>query len=256
MLNHRSGMLGLAGAGFSPSTTSDRNRGRVRWWRSEVFIHRYRTLEFAYLAVLGHTDGDFTAGIRRKRCGGAAGRVGWPSGARYIALDQDRNLGPGHGARRIYKSDDSPIAVLVVPTKMKNWPSPAVPEVNNWADAERESYDSPPACRVVRFTLRRLRALTVGPDLVGHVHQRVAMPLVGATRARLRERASTPATPVTVNGETEDVVGAGLVVLQPVQRATSTRARICRGTRVVRSGAAPPLSGRRRPDLFLGDFTR
>jgi acetate kinase len=32
-----------------------------------------------------------------------------------IVLDRDRNLGAGNGARRI-SADDSPIAVLVVPT--------------------------------------------------------------------------------------------------------------------------------------------
>lgn len=81
----------------------------------EVFIHRLRKYLGAYLAVLGHTDVvSFTAGIgendaavRRDALAGLQG-LG-------IALDQDRNLGPGHGARRI-SSDDSPIAVLVVPT--------------------------------------------------------------------------------------------------------------------------------------------
>lgn len=81
----------------------------------EVFIHRLRKYLGAYLAVLGHTDVvSFTAGIgendaavRRDALAGLQG-LG-------IALDQDRNLGLGHGARRI-SSDDSPIAVLVVPT--------------------------------------------------------------------------------------------------------------------------------------------
>jgi acetate kinase len=81
----------------------------------DVFIHRLRKYIGAYLAVLGHTDViSFTAGIgendaavRRDAVAGMA-ELG-------IMLDEDRNLGAGEGARQI-SADDSPIAVLVVPT--------------------------------------------------------------------------------------------------------------------------------------------
>lgn len=116
MLNHRSGMLGLAGErDFRRLRLVIETGDRSAQLAYEVFIHRLRKYLGAYLAVLGHTDVvSFTAGIgendaavRRDALAGLQG-LG-------IALDQDRNLGPGHGARRI-SSDDSPIAVLVVPT--------------------------------------------------------------------------------------------------------------------------------------------
>ncbi|COY79383.1 Uncharacterised protein [Mycobacterium tuberculosis] len=59
---------------------------------------------------------------------------------------------------------------------------------------------------------------------------------------------------MTGERETEDVVGAGLVVLQPVQRATQHQgadlqhAWFGRGQRLHSSGGVA--------DLFLGDFTR
>lgn len=116
MLNHRSGMLGLAGErDFRRLRLVIETGDRSAQLAYEVFIHRLRKYLGAYLAVLGHTDVvSFTAGIgendaavRRDALAGLQG-LG-------IALDQDRNLGPGHGARRI-SSEDSPIAVLVVPT--------------------------------------------------------------------------------------------------------------------------------------------
>lgn len=111
-----SGMLGLAGErDFRRLRLVIETGDRSAQLAYEVFIHRLRKYLGAYLAVLGHTDVvSFTAGIgendaavRRDALAGLQG-LG-------IALDQDRNLGPGHGARRI-SSDDSPIAVLVVPT--------------------------------------------------------------------------------------------------------------------------------------------
>ncbi len=116
MLNHRSGVLGLAG---------ERDFRRLRrliesgdgsaQLAYDVFIHRLRKYIGAYLAVLGHTDViSFTAGIgendpavRRDAVVGLA-ELG-------IVLDEDRNRGPDRGARRVSR-DDSTIAVLVVPT--------------------------------------------------------------------------------------------------------------------------------------------
>jgi acetate kinase len=81
----------------------------------DVFIHRLRKYIGAYLAVLGHTDVvSFTAGIgendalMRRDASAGMGELG-------IMLDEDRNLAPETRARRI-SGDDSPIAVLVVPT--------------------------------------------------------------------------------------------------------------------------------------------
>jgi acetate kinase len=81
----------------------------------DVFIHRLRKYVGAYLAVLGHTDViSFTAGIgendaavRRDAVSGL-GELG-------IVLDGSRNESAGKGVQRI-STDDSPIAVLVVPT--------------------------------------------------------------------------------------------------------------------------------------------
>jgi acetate kinase len=116
MLNHRSGVLGLAG---------ERDFRRLRQLIEsgdgsaqlayDVFIHRLRKYIGAYLAVLGHTDViSFTAGIgendpavRRDAVAGLA-ELG-------VVLDEDRNCGPDRGARRI-SSGDSAVAVLVVPT--------------------------------------------------------------------------------------------------------------------------------------------
>ncbi|KZS65180.1 MAG: acetate kinase [Mycobacterium pseudokansasii] len=116
MLNHRSGMLGLAG---------ERDFRRLRQMIEQgdpaarlaydVFVHRLRKYIGAYLAVLGHTDVlTFTAGIgehdsavRRDALAGMA-ELG-------IELDAGRNAAPAGGARQI-SSDNSPIAVLVIPT--------------------------------------------------------------------------------------------------------------------------------------------
>lgn len=116
MLNHRSGVLGLAGE-------RDFRRLRVMIESGDgaaqlaygVFIHRLRKYIGAYLAVLGHTDViTFTAGIgendpavRRDAVAGLE-ELG-------IVLDQSRNLSGGRGARQI-SADGSPIAVLVIPT--------------------------------------------------------------------------------------------------------------------------------------------
>ena len=116
MLNHRSGLLGLAGERdfrrLRELIDSGDSSAQLAY---DVFIHRLRKYIGAYLAVLGHTDVvSFTAGIgendalmRRDALAGM-GELG-------IMLDEDRNLAPEKSARRI-SGDDSPIAVLVVPT--------------------------------------------------------------------------------------------------------------------------------------------
>jgi acetate kinase len=116
MLNHHSGLLGLAG---------ERDFRRLREMIEagdssaqlayDVFIHRLRKYVGAYLAVLGRTDVvTFTAGVGENA---AAVRLDALSGltALGIAIDEQRNSSPGKGARRI-STDASAIAVLVVPT--------------------------------------------------------------------------------------------------------------------------------------------
>ena len=116
MLNYRSGVLGLAGErDFRRLRTMIESGDASAQLAYSVFIHRLRKYIGAYLAVLGHTDViSFTAGIgenvpavRRDAVAGLE-ELG-------IVLDEHRNLSGGKGARQI-SGDDSPIAVLVVPT--------------------------------------------------------------------------------------------------------------------------------------------
>lgn len=116
MLNHRSGVLGLSGErDFRRLRTMIESGDESAQLAYSVFTHRLRKYVGAYLAVLGHTDViSFTAGIgendvavRRDAVAGME-ELG-------IVLDERRNLGADKGARRI-SADDSPIAVLVIPT--------------------------------------------------------------------------------------------------------------------------------------------
>ena len=116
MLNHRSGLFGLAGEldfrRLREMIESGDGSAKLAY---DVYVHRLRKYIGAYLAVLGHTDVlSFTAGIGEKspsvRRDALAGM-----GALGIELDERRNAGPASGARRI-STDDSPIAVLVIPT--------------------------------------------------------------------------------------------------------------------------------------------
>jgi acetate kinase len=116
MLNERSGVLGLSGQrDFRRLRTRIESGDESAQLAYSVFTHRLRKYIGAYLAVLGHTDViSFTAGIgendpavRRDAVAGME-ELG-------IVLDERRNLGGGKGARQI-SADDSPIAVLVVPT--------------------------------------------------------------------------------------------------------------------------------------------
>jgi acetate kinase len=116
MLNHRSGVLGLSGERdfrrLHQMIESGDSAARLAY---KVFIHRLRKYVGAYLAVLGHTDVvSFTAGV-----GENDANVRWDALAGMeelgIVLDRDRNVSPVRGIRCISR-DDSPIAVLVVPT--------------------------------------------------------------------------------------------------------------------------------------------
>jgi acetate kinase len=116
MLNHRSGVLGLAGErDFRRLRAMIESGDGAAQLAYSVFIHRLRKYIGAYLAVLGHTDViSFTAGIgendpavRRDAVAGLE-ELG-------VVLDERRNLSGGRGARQI-SAESSPIAVLVIPT--------------------------------------------------------------------------------------------------------------------------------------------
>jgi acetate kinase len=116
MLNQHSGLLGLAGEldfrRLQQMIESGDGAAKLAY---DVFVHRLRKYVGAYLAVLGRTDvvsftagiGEHVAAVRRDALSGLAG-LG-------IEIDEQRNARPGKDARRI-STDDSPIAVLVIPT--------------------------------------------------------------------------------------------------------------------------------------------
>jgi acetate kinase len=116
MLNNRSGVWGLAGErDFRRLQQMIESGDGAAQLAYDVFIHRLRKYIGAYLAVLGHTDVvTFTAGVGENA---AAVRRDAVAGMEEmgIVFDQARNLSTGNGARQI-SADDSPIAVLVIPT--------------------------------------------------------------------------------------------------------------------------------------------
>jgi acetate kinase len=116
MLNHRSGLLGLAGErDFRRLREMIESGNKSAQLAYDVFIHRLRKYIGAYLAILGRTDVvTFTAGVgenavavRRDALSGLA--------ALGIEIDEQRNSQSGNDARRI-STDSSPITVLVMPT--------------------------------------------------------------------------------------------------------------------------------------------
>ncbi len=116
LLHHHSGLQGLAGTSdvrdLLAAVDAGDERARTAY---DVYCHRIRKYVGAYLAVLGGADAlCFTAGVGehspRVRAGVVDGleRLG-------LVLDPGRNAAEGSGARRI-STDDSPVAILVVPT--------------------------------------------------------------------------------------------------------------------------------------------
>ena len=116
MLNHHSGLLGLAGErDFRRLREMIESGDSSAQLAYDVFIHRLRKYVGAYLAILGRTDVvSFTAGVGEHA---AAVRMDALNGLQGLGIDIDeqRNSQPVQGARRI-SSDASAIAVLVVPT--------------------------------------------------------------------------------------------------------------------------------------------
>jgi acetate kinase len=116
MLNHQSGLLGLAGErDFRQLRERIENSDSAAQLAYDVFIHRLRKYVGAYLAILGRTDVvSFTAGVGENA---AAVRMDALSGLAGLGIDIDkqRNIASAKGARRI-STDASAIAVLVIPT--------------------------------------------------------------------------------------------------------------------------------------------
>jgi acetate kinase len=115
-LNGASGMLGLAGDGDLREVHRRAAEGDEQAVLAvDVYCHRIRRYVGAFMAVLGRTDaivftagvGEHDAEVRRRSLAGLE-----PLG---IRLDEQRNAAPGDGARAV-SADDSPVAVLVVPT--------------------------------------------------------------------------------------------------------------------------------------------
>ena len=115
-LNHRSGMLGLAGElDFRRLAEMIESGDSAAQLAYDVYIHRLRKYIGAYLVILGRTDvvsftagvGENAAAVRRDALSGLAG-LG-------IDIDERRNAQSATDARRI-STTTSPIAVLVIPT--------------------------------------------------------------------------------------------------------------------------------------------
>jgi len=116
-LNKQSGMLGLAGA----SDMRDIDRRRLAGDADaalafDVYIHRLRAYLGAYLAQLGGADViSFTAGVGENSANVRAAALETLAFA-GVRIDHARNAERGRGIR-VISADDSPVTVLVVPTK-------------------------------------------------------------------------------------------------------------------------------------------
>jgi len=117
LLNEKSGLIGLAGANDMRDLTSRAEAGDARAKLAiDVYTHRLRAYAGAYLAQLGGADViSFTAGvgenvphIRESALRGLA--------FAGIRVDPHRNASARRGEITRISSDDSRVAVLVVPT--------------------------------------------------------------------------------------------------------------------------------------------
>ena len=133
LLNHRSGMRGLAGSSdlrevLTAAQAGDRRAGLAL----DVYCHRLRKYVGAYLAVLGRTDAlVFTAGVGENmphvRELALAGLDGLG-----IELDAERNFASSKSPRLI-STDGSRVKVLVVPTDEELAIARQVADVLGWA---------------------------------------------------------------------------------------------------------------------------
>jgi acetate kinase len=116
LLNRRSGLLGLTGTGDMRDVQSAANAGDGRAAAAlAVYRHRLRSYIGAYIAHLGGVDAlVFTAGVGENN---AQLRSETLAGLAHfgIIVDAERNASSSRQARLI-SSDESAVAVLVVPT--------------------------------------------------------------------------------------------------------------------------------------------
>jgi acetate kinase len=116
LLNRRSGLLGMTGSGDMRDVLASAERGERRALLAlDVYCYRVRKYVGAYYAALGRVDAIvFTAGVGENapevRARSLAGLEGLG-----IVVDLARNTSGGDDAHRI-STDDSPVAVLVIPT--------------------------------------------------------------------------------------------------------------------------------------------
>lgn len=116
LLNKRSGLLGLTGSGDMRDVQSTAAEGdAVAEAALAVYRHRIRSYIGAYIAQLGGLDAlVFTAGVGEND---SMLRLRALAGLEFLGIhvDADRNELRSKQARRI-SPDDSPVAVLVIPT--------------------------------------------------------------------------------------------------------------------------------------------
>ncbi|MGF2950279.1 acetate/propionate family kinase [Microbacterium alcoholitolerans] len=116
LLNKRSGLLGLAGRSDMRDILAGRAAGEeAATLAYDVYIHRLRAYAGAYIAQLGGVDViSFTAGVGENAIDVRADALA-TLGFLGVKIDAERNAARGGGIRRI-STDDSSVAVLVVPT--------------------------------------------------------------------------------------------------------------------------------------------
>lgn len=116
MLNRRSGLLGMAGSSDMRDVLDSAHQGDEHARLAlNVYCYRLRSYVGAYYAQLGKVDAIvFTAGVGENV---PEVRARTLEGLEYmgIRLDDTCNASPDRGIRSI-SSDDSPVAVLVIPT--------------------------------------------------------------------------------------------------------------------------------------------
>jgi acetate kinase len=116
LLNHRSGLLGLAGHSDVRELVDAAEGGDAASRLAlEVYLHRIRHYIGAYAAVLGGIDAlVFTAGVGENS---AVVRSGAVDGLGFLGIRVDPSLNAGRASGgRIISPPDSPVSVLVVPT--------------------------------------------------------------------------------------------------------------------------------------------
>lgn len=116
LLNRRSGLLGMTGSSDMRDVMARAERGDDQANLAlDVYCHRLRSYVGAYYAQLGRLDAIvFTAGVGENVAEIRARTLAnlEPMG---IELDDSRNQSGERGMRRI-STDESPVAVLVIPT--------------------------------------------------------------------------------------------------------------------------------------------